>query len=74
MHQFKIGDIVRHAATKQYDGLRMIVTALGSLDYGHWQVRIYSVSAERPQIGRQVGDPTHFSTLLSEAELTLCEE
>lgn len=71
-YKFKEGDIVRHAATKERNGMRMIIIGTGYMKDANGETNTYLCSGEKEnfQIPAQ---GIHFRTTLQENELTLCD-
>lgn len=69
-HKFKIGDVVRHAATTKYDGIKMVVLGVGTMVSSSGTTLIYQVSGQRSPM---VEDNIMFGAVLSEEELINAE-
>ncbi len=73
MKKFKIGDIVRHKATRVVEGTRMVVIGVGSMNYDTTEMAIYHVTGERQMWGRPAGEPIYSGAYVSELELVLAD-
>lgn len=68
-HKYQIGDVVIHAASSPINGVRMIITAIGSLKNEDGEILLYQVSGERQPLSQE--DHVFFRSILEESEIKI---